>query len=380
MLVYVALLVFVLALIGAFLHPISILLRLLNADNPGVETLLLRTKSFIADLLFWGLLSLLTLGALVIIRSRLSGRKAPEYLVRGSNNLALGKERNLSPMKMAVAITAYDEGAAIARVVEDFKAQEGVVEVIIVDNNSRDDTAAQAVAAGARVVRESRQGYGYACIRGLSDALKVPEATGVVLTEGDGTFSASDLKKFQAYIHQVDMVIGTRAVPGLVEPGSQMDHFFTWGNIVISGLLRLRFWNSQFLGAARLSDVGCTFRAIRREALERILPDLLIGGNHFSLHMIMVALAHRLSVVEVPITFRRRVGQSKGASRSVGQGLRVGFAMIWHIITYLPPKTPNATEPHRQSAGATEGASNQCSEVNIQLIEPGSTPPGLPSN
>jgi hypothetical protein len=115
-----------------------------------------------------------------------------------------------------------------------------------------------------------------------------------------------------------------------------MDYFFTWGNIAVGTLLRLRFWDSQFLGAARLSDVGCTFRAIRRDALGRILPDLAVGGHHFSPHMMLVALHRGLSLVEIPVTFRRRIGASKGASRSAWKGFQVGLQMIWHILTYTP--------------------------------------------
>src|SRR5205807_2225034 len=173
--------------------------------------------------------------------------------------------------------------------------------------NSEDATAALARRAGATVIQETRQGYGYACLRGLEEALKVHAADVVVLVEGDGTFAGADLKKFQAYITQADIVVGTRVVPGLVEPGSQMDYFFTWGNIAVSALLRLRFWDSQFLGAARLSDVGCTFRAIRREALERILPDLAVGGHHTSPLTTVVALHSRLRLLELPVTLRRSI-------------------------------------------------------------------------
>ena len=150
---------------------------------------------------------------------------------------------------------------------------------------------------------------------------------------------AGDLSKFRAYIDQADMIVGTRVVPGLVEGNSQMDYFFTWGNIFASTLLMLKFWNLQFIGAARLSDLGCTFRAIRREALEKIIDELDVGGVHFSPHMIMAALSRKLSIIEIPITFRRRIGDSKGASRSVWRGLHVGISMIWHIMTYNPQKS-----------------------------------------
>jgi len=125
-------------------------------------------------------------------------------------------------------------------------------------------------------------------------------------------------------------------VRGLVDSDSQMDYFFTWGNMAVAMLIRLRFWDGRHLGPAGLTDVGCTFRAIRRSALEQILPDLIVGGNHFSPHMLLVAIARGLSVIEIPIRLRRRVGQSKGVSQSLRKGLEVGLVMIWHIVTYSP--------------------------------------------
>jgi glycosyltransferase involved in cell wall biosynthesis len=238
--------------------------------------------------------------------------------------------------QIAVAITAYNDAQPTADAVRQFKSQPGVIEVIVIDNNSRDNTAELASAAGARVIREPRQGYGYACMRGLLEAARVPGADVIVLTEGDGTFVGRDIPKFRAYIGQAEMVVGSRVTRELVERGSQMDYFFTWGNIAVAFLLRLRGWDRQFLGTAGLTDVGCTFRAIRRDALLRILPDLSVGGNHFLPHMMLVALARGVSVIEIPVTFRRRVGQSKGASESLRKGLAVGLAMIWHIMTYQP--------------------------------------------
>src|SRR5207302_1906854 len=165
------------------------------------------------------------------------------------------------------------------------------------------------------------------------------------------TFYAEDLPKLLAYVGNTDLVVGNRVVRGMVDADSQMDYFFTWGNMAVALLLRLRFWDGRHLGPAGLMDVGCTYRAIRREALERIMPDLVVGGDHFSLHMLLVAMARGLSVVEIPIRFRRRVGQSKGASQSLWKGLEVGLVMIWHIMTFsLPPA------PHVVAASRTAGA------------------------
>jgi len=324
----VALAVVALAILGALLHPLALLLSLLPFQTGGLQAFLTSSKFVIADVLGWAVVALLVVMLALVIR----GRIAPQR--RG------GSHGSLSPMgstRMVVGIIAYNEAEAIAQLVHDFRTQPGVIQVIVVDNNSSDGTGELARAAGARTVREPKQGYGYACIRALHEGALVQEADVVILVEGDGTFAPTDLSKFQAYIDQADIVVGTRVVRSLVEDGSQMDYFFTWGNIAVGALLRLRFWHSQFLGAASISDVGCTYRAIRKRALELILPDLVVGANHFSPHMLLVALYRGLSLIEIPVTLHRRIGESKGAGRSFRAGLQVGLVMIWHILTYAPP-------------------------------------------
>lgn len=330
----VALAIVALAILGALLHPLALLLSVMPFDSNALQAFLTSTKFVIADVLGWAVVALLIVMLALVIR----GRVAP----RGG----AGSHGSLSPLgssRVAVGIIAYNEAEAIGQLVRDFRAQPGVVEVIVVDNNSSDGTAGIASAAGARVVPEPRQGYGYACIRALREGALVSDADVVVLVEGDGTFAPADLAKFQAYIGQADLVVGTRVIRSLVEDGSQMDYFFTWGNIAVGTLLRLRFWHPQFLGAASISDVGCTYRAVRKKALERILPDLTVGANHFSPHMLLVALYRGLSIIEIPVTLRRRIGVSKGAGRSFWAGLRVGLVMIGHIVTYRPAEAARAS-------------------------------------
>jgi len=325
----IALAIVALAILGALLHPFALLMSVMPFDSNSLQALLTSSKEGIADLLGWLVVALLVVMLALVIRGRLAPSRAG------------GSHGSVSPMastRMTVGIIAFNEAEAIADLVSSFKAQPNVLEVVVVDNNSSDGTAQLARDAGARVVHEPRQGYGYACIRALREGASLQQADVVVLVEGDGTFAPSDLAKFQAYIGQADMVVGTRVVRSLVDDGSQMDYFFTWGNIAVGTLLRLRFWHPQFLGAASISDVGCTYRAIRKNALQRILPDLIVGANHFSPHMLLVALYRQLSIIEIPVTLRRRIGISKGAGRSFWAGLEVGLVMIWHIVTYTPPR------------------------------------------
>lgn len=235
--------------------------------------------------------------------------------------------------KMCVVLTAYDDEEAIGDAIKEFKSQRNVVDVIVVDNNSKDATSIVAIDAGAKVVGESNQGYGFACVRGLREALCVSNAEVIVLAEGDMTFRGRDVWKLLPFLEDADFVVGSRTHMHFTDSDSQMDWFYLWGNMFIAKVLQLKFFNWRFMGVTRFSDVGCTMRAISKRGLLRIIDDLEVGDGHFSPHMLKVALQNGLRVIEVPITFRKRVGVSKGAGGSKWTGIKIGLRMLWHIIT-----------------------------------------------
>ncbi len=235
---------------------------------------------------------------------------------------------------IVVAMTAYNDEASIYNSVREFRAQPDVREVIVVDNNSNDQTRELASAAGARVVHEPQQGYGYACMRGLREALAFPKVNVVVLVEGDMTFAGKDLAKLVPYLDNVDMVVGTRTTQELTTEDSQLDWFYVWGNMFLAKMVQVKFFDIKHWGRVRLTDVGCTMRALRAEALQRIVDQLRVGSYHFSPHMLMVAIANRLKVVEVPVTFRKRWGLSKGAGSGRLKGFSIGLRMMWHILSF----------------------------------------------
>ena len=225
--------------------------------------------------------------------------------------------------RVSVVFPAYNEEAGIASAVQDFGSLDAVDEVVVVDNNSRDATAARAAAAGARVVREPRQGYGHALRRGLAEA----DGEYVVLAEPDGTFMGKDVLKLLAYADDFDLVLGTRTTRELIWHGANMGWQLRWGNWVVAKLLQVLF------DGPSLSDCGCTLRLIRRSAAERLLPRFTVGGSHFLPEMVCLALLHGQRLVEVPVNYRDRVGESK-ITGSMPTTLRVGARMIALILRY----------------------------------------------
>ncbi len=257
------------------------------------------------------------------------------FLVRNrSSPWKRPKDVDWTQQKVTVLLTAYDDEKAIGSSVDEFIKQPQVSRVVVIDNNSTDRTTEIAREHGAQAIRESRQGYGFACMAGLRYALENTQDEFIVLCEGDMTFFGDDLGKFLPYLADCDLVVGTRNTRTLTREGSQMDWFMSWGNLFLALLIRLRYWDWSFLGRVQLTDVGCTFRAIRREALARIIDQLTVGSNHFSPHMILVALRDYQAVTEVPIKFRARVGISKGAGGSRGRAIGIGLSMLGSIIVH----------------------------------------------
>ena len=222
---------------------------------------------------------------------------------------------------VSVVFPAYNEEQYIRPAVEDFYLTGIVDEVVVVDNNSSDGTAAEAAKTTARLVRETRQGYGYALQRGLR------EATGdlIIMAEPDGTFVGRDVLKLLAYADDFDMVCGTRTTRELIWEQANMGWFLRVGNWTVAKLV-------QFLyGGPSLSDCGCTLRLTHKTAVARISDGLTVGGSHFLPEMVILGLKQRLKIIEIPVNYRGRVGESK-ITGSLSGTLRTGFRMIGIIL------------------------------------------------
>jgi glycosyltransferase involved in cell wall biosynthesis len=197
---------------------------------------------------------------------------------------------------ISVIIPALNEEEPIADVIRAVAATKIPHEVIVVDNGSTDRTAERARAAGARVVAEPHRGYGRACAAGIR-ALS-PECDVVVFLDGDG----SDCPEFMNQLvdpiaaGKSDFVIGSRT-RGQRERGSMN------AQQIFAG--RFAGWLLSILYGVRYTDM-CPFRAIRRDALERLgMCEKTYGWN---LEMQMRAARAGLRILEVPVNHRCRAG------------------------------------------------------------------------
>ncbi|MGQ9902750.1 MAG: glycosyltransferase family 2 protein [Anaerolineae bacterium] len=224
---------------------------------------------------------------------------------------------------VSVVFPAYNEEPYIRRAIEDFDISGVVDEIIVVNNNSRDRTAEEASQTRARVVLETKQGYGYALQRGMR------EAAGdiVILAEPDGTFVGRDILKLLAYSDEFDMVCGTRTTRELIWAEANMGWFLRQGNWVVAKMLQLLY------NGPSLSDCGCTLRLIHRRALEQIQDQFTVGKSHFLPEMVILALKRKLKIIEIPVNYRGRVGESKITGNFKGV-LRTGLRMIGIILRY----------------------------------------------
>lgn len=225
-----------------------------------------------------------------------------------------------------VIIPAYNEVHSISHVVAEIP--KGLVrEIVVVDNNSIDDTGLIARASGALVLVEKRAGYGYACLRGMAHCFSLPPAEQpdiIVFLDGDYSDYPKDMPLVLAPLlrGEADLVIGSRAL-GQREPGSMLPQQI-FGNWLATTLLRW-FYGVHF------TDLG-PFRAVTAAALKQInMQDKTYG---WTVEMQLKAAKLKLRTAEVPVRYRRRLGKSK-VSGTVKGTLGAGYKILWTIFKYL---------------------------------------------
>lgn len=222
-------------------------------------------------------------------------------------------------MKTAVIIPVLNEEQSIGAVLRDIPA-DLAQDVIVVDNGSTDRTAEVAASFGAKVVLEPSRGYGSSCLRGIA-ALKEPDV--VVFLDGDYSDYPEEMSLLlqPILLNQADLVIGSRIL-GRQERGALPVHA-RFGNKLASLLIRI-FFRHHF------TDLG-PFRAIRYHSL----LDLQMQDRNFgwTVEMQIKAIRKGLRIVEVPVSYRKRIGTSK-ISGTIAGSAQAGERIIWTILKY----------------------------------------------
>lgn len=220
---------------------------------------------------------------------------------------------------VAVVIPVLNEEASLPLVLGDIPA-DLVDQVFVVDNGSTDRSAEVARAAGAEVVAEPRRGYGSACLAGIAAA---SDFEVLVFLDGDYSDHPEDMRALVAPVFgdEADFVVGSR----MLRPESRRALLpqSRFGNALAAVLMRLLF-------GIRCSDLG-PFRVIRRDALDRLgMRDRDFG---WTVEMQLRAKLAGLRVLELPVSYRERVGVSKITGTLSGT-LRASYKILGTIFGY----------------------------------------------
>ncbi len=224
-------------------------------------------------------------------------------------------------MKVDVIIPAFNEEDSIEKVIVEIP-KELVREIIVCDNNSNDRTSKIAQDAGATVLFEGVQGYGNACLKGMTYiAEKQDPPDVIVFMDGDYSDYPEEMHQLLAPIQHkdVDLVIGSRAL-GNMERGSMTPQQI-FGNWLATSLLKI-FYGYKF------TDLG-PFRAIKyQKLLELNMEDKTYG---WTVEMQIKAAKNKFVCTEVPVNYRKRIGVSK-VSGTVKGTILAGHKILWTLF------------------------------------------------
>lgn len=224
--------------------------------------------------------------------------------------------------KVSIVLPAYNEDGNIKNAINDFLSLKEVDEVIVVDNNSTDNSANEIKKTKAKYFLEQKQGYGAALIRGLN------ETTGyyVIMVEPDGSFIAKDALRFLKKAESYDLILGTRTNSNYIQEGAKMDSFLRIGNQFLAWMMNILY------AGQNVSDVGCTYKLIKRPALNKVLSKLNVYNSTFSPFFVITCKKHGFSDVEIPVVYKERIGDSKITS-SFWKSFKLGMQMIGLIFS-----------------------------------------------
>ncbi len=251
---------------------------------------------------------------------------------RDSLNQAKYHERSVTFHNHSTTLLLYSEGAEknIDYTINSYRNNNSIdaIYVIVPHTNTIEATVR---ACGAHVIRcpSGVELYGEKIKYGMDHA----PGDILFLSEAEYTFPERDIDKLLAYLRETDMVIGTRTTRQLIEQGSDMRGVVRLANVLLAKLLELFWW--QFEG--RLTDVGCTFRAIWRSSYEEARLRITSPGPEFAAEMVIELLRSRKRIIEIPVNYYNRNREMQKKYRNINTFFRI-ITMIIKKRFFLPPE------------------------------------------
>lgn len=224
---------------------------------------------------------------------------------------------------VSLILPTFNEKRSIRKVIQKFEALKVVDEIIVVNNNAALGTSQEVAKTSAKEVLETTQGYGAAIRRGFKESF----GDIIVVCEPDATFLPHDIFKFLSYSDDVDAVYGSRTIDAFIWKRANMSGFLRLGNWAVAKLIEVLF-NTHYL-----SDVGCTYRLIKRKAWKKIEKKLKVNTSFFGPEMMLRGLIAEISSVQIPVNYKKRVGRSAVTGNSK-IAFFLGIKMVLMILSF----------------------------------------------
>ena len=241
----------------------------------------------------------------------------------------LVNQAHFSELRKSLVIPSYNEVSSISFVINDFKNV--VDEIVVADGGSTDGTAEILKdfekTGTIKLVQKKFRGYGDA----LRHAIDASTGDIIVMVEGDATFRSRDVFKMYEYIKDCDLVMGTRTTSQLICQGANMMPWLRMGNIFAAKIIGLLWFKHE----PRFSDVGCSYRTFWKSSYDEIKHNFIGIGPEFSPEMMIEFIKNNMRVIEIPVSYYKRVGGMSKHSQSHWGILNSAMRMSWLTIKKL---------------------------------------------
>ena len=225
--------------------------------------------------------------------------------------------------KISLILPTYNELDSIKKVINKFSGLKIFFEIIVINNNASIGTSDEIAQTDAVEIHENKQGYGSAILRGFYES----KGDLIVVCEPDDTFVEEDIYKLLAYSDSFDVVYGSRTMNDMIWDGANMGWFLRFGNWSVAKLLQILF------NTCSLTDVGCTYRLVKRSSMLKILKKSKVVSNFFGPEMMLISILLNLKIIQIPINYRERVGISS-VTGSFKKAFILGIQMILLILKF----------------------------------------------